>query len=202
MRLFTEEKGKDKGKERTYGVLIEAARGMTSVACGGFALYGAHMELGVGTVLPALVTAAVNLRDVPRIAMVLSAFVIILLGMAGLNTYERAGTRTRRSARAIPHSCATYSLTAPRLKRACFLACHRALPRGDDQAARHVKRIQECLRGERRAWAALRQRERHADDSPLRACGRGLQLCRDAAGRFRVSGGAIYDITDVRSTYV
>lgn len=77
MRLFTEEKGKDKGKERTYGVLIEAARGMTSVACGGFALYGAHMELGVGTVLPALVTAAVNLRDVPRIAMVLSAFVII-----------------------------------------------------------------------------------------------------------------------------
>ena len=62
------------------------------------AVLAAHNEWAVSAMLPALVAAAVNLRDVPVDLRnwVFVAFTVLLLATSGFHVYTRASDRTRR----------------------------------------------------------------------------------------------------------
>jgi len=101
--------------QRWRDVAVATARGVATFACSGAAILSPHYEYSVGTMLPALVAVAVNLRDVARTALVLGCFVIVLLGMAVMQAYMRTADRTRRPLRSSCHLWAVASLLLSKL---------------------------------------------------------------------------------------
>ena len=83
-----------RSNKQFYGVMACSA---TTFACSGAAVLSAHNEWYVAAFVPALVTAAISLRDVPVDLRnwVFVALVTCLLATSGFHVYTRVSDRAR-----------------------------------------------------------------------------------------------------------